>query len=520
MSEAPEYRICSNAPFALDCTLDKTLTVAAWVESSTARAEAMQPLVSQWWPRAAFAAFDAYDAGHTDGLVTQGYFGAVCDGRYAYFCPIRDQQERTSVHGRVLRLDTQADFKNPDAWAAYDASYTDGLHTAGFYGGAFDGRYVYFNPRDDGTIHHSRLLRYDTQADFKDPDAWAAYDAQFPHSGQGLAFDGHYLYFCPGYTRSSIGGLDDEHSGRILRYDTRAPLKDPTSYTVFNAQQLHPEAACFDGAVFDGRHIYFAPLDSGHVLRYAVTGDFADPQSWDLYDARPLGMQMNVGAVFDGRHIYFCAYGNSQMLRYDTAAPFDDPQSWDTYVPGRTAALTAASSTDATCTTCPSPAPPHPARASSTALGCATTRPRRLTTQPLGTPTTPAIPTACTRPRTTPAHSTDAISTPLLGAATATTATPTAASCATTPSEQTVRSPCATTTWATTAGSARPCPALASSSTPPAARSALPLTKPSRPASITSPGCTTARASSSTSTARSRPRVQLVAVRCNRRPSP
>ena len=203
MSEAPEYRICSNAPFALDCTLDKTLTVAAWVESSTARAEAMQPLVSQWQPRAAFDAFDAYDAGHTDGLVTQGYFGAVCDGRYAYFCPIRDQQERTSVHGRVLRLDTQADFKNPDAWTAYDASHTDGLHTAGFYGGAFDGRYVYFNPRDDGTIHHSRLLRYDTQADFKDPDAWAAYDAQFPHSGQGLAFDGHYLYFCPGYTRSS-----------------------------------------------------------------------------------------------------------------------------------------------------------------------------------------------------------------------------------------------------------------------------------------------------------------------------
>ena len=161
----------------------------------------MQPLVSQWQPRAALDAFAAYDAGHTDGLVTQGYFGAVFDGRYTYFCPIRDQNERTSVHGRVLRLDTQADFKAPDAWAAYDASYTDGLHTSGFYGGAFDGRYVYFNPRDDGTVHHSRLLRYDTQADFKDPAAWAAHDAQLPHSGQGLAFDGRYLYFCPGYTR-------------------------------------------------------------------------------------------------------------------------------------------------------------------------------------------------------------------------------------------------------------------------------------------------------------------------------
>ena len=333
MSETPEYRIRSNAPFALDRPFDNALTVAAWVESATARAEAMQPLVSQWRPRAAFDAFDAYDAGHTDGLVTQGYFGAVFDGRYAYFCPIRDRNDRTSVHGRVLRLDTHAEFKDPDAWAAYDASHTDGLHTAGFYGGAFDGRYVYFNPRDDGIVHHTRLLRYDTYADFKDPAAWAAHDAQVPHSGQGLASDGRYLYCCPGYTRSATGGLDDEPSGHILRYDTTAPLKDPASYAVFNAQQLSPEAACFDGAAFDGRHIYFAPLTSGHVLRYAVAEDFADPQSWDLYDARPLGMQMNVGAVFDGRHLYFCAYGNSSMVRYDTAAPFDEPAAWQTYVP-------------------------------------------------------------------------------------------------------------------------------------------------------------------------------------------
>ena len=57
MSATPEYRTRSNASFALDCSLDKALTVAAWVESPSARAEAMQPLVSQWQPRAAFDAF-------------------------------------------------------------------------------------------------------------------------------------------------------------------------------------------------------------------------------------------------------------------------------------------------------------------------------------------------------------------------------------------------------------------------------------------------------------------------------
>ena len=339
MAAITEHRIKpadqTDPTITLDLALDKSLTVAAWVHSPTMRAEAMQPLVSQWAPRADFDAFAAYDAGHTDDLSTRGYFGAVFDGRYIYFCPVRDQQDRTAVHGRVLRYDTQADFKDSTAWQAYDASYTDGLHTAGFYGGAFDGRYIYFNPRDDGQTHHSRLLRYDSQAEFKDPNSWQAHDVQFPHSGQGLAFDGQYLYFCPGYTRAPhadptnpAASLDDEPSGQILRYNTHAPLKDPASYTAFDAQQVSERATCFDGAVFDGRHIYFAPLNGGQVLRYAVNGEFSDPESWQTYDASPLGMQMNVGVLFDGRHIYFCSYGNSQMLRYDTAGALDDPASW------------------------------------------------------------------------------------------------------------------------------------------------------------------------------------------------
>ncbi len=330
----------------IDLPLNKVLTVAAWVHSDTSRAEAMQPLVSQWTPRSAFDTFTAYDAGHTDQLSTRGYFGAVFDGRYVYFCPVRDQQDRTAVHGRVLRYDTQAEFKDPDNWQAFDASYTDGLHTAGFYGGAFDGRYVYFNPRDDGHDHHSRLLRYDTQAEFKDPDSWQAHDVQFPHSGQGLAFDGQYLYFCPGYTKAPhanpanpAASLDDEPSGQILRYNTRAPLKDPASYTIFDAQQVSEQATCFDGAVFDGRHIYFAPLSGGQVLRYNIGSEFSDPASWDTYNASPQGMLMNVGVLFDGRHIYFCSYGNSHMLRYDTDGDFGHPDSWEKHDAAQTNSL-------------------------------------------------------------------------------------------------------------------------------------------------------------------------------------
>mgnify|MGYP003336570057 FL=1 len=130
MSSAP-YRLKPEQGATLDLALPatETLTVAARVHAPIARAEALQPLVSQWRPRRDFGDFSAYDAGSTDGLNTKGYFGAVGDGRYLYFCPVRDHQDRHSVHGRVLRYDTQAPFHSATAWAAYDAGHTNGLRT-------------------------------------------------------------------------------------------------------------------------------------------------------------------------------------------------------------------------------------------------------------------------------------------------------------------------------------------------------------------------------------------------------
>ena len=380
---------------------------------------------------------------------------------------------------------------------------------------------MYFNPRDDGTVHHSRLLRYDTQADFKDPAAWEAHDAQLPHSGQGLAFDGQYLYFCPGYTRSSTGGLDDENSGHILRYDTRAPLKDSASYAVFNAQQLHPEAACFDGAAFDGRHIYFAPLTSGHVLRYAVAGDFADPQSWDLYDARPLGMQMNVGAVFDGRHIYFCSYGNSTMLRYDTAGPFDDPQSWDTHIPVENSGFDGGFFDGRYVYYVPfNPRRCTRREASSTAQCCATTRPRRSTIQP----TWDTHDASYTDGLHTTAYNAGAFdgryfyTAPWRGDHDGNHAHGRVQRYDTL--GQMARSPCATAMWATTAtlrGRAR-----SQFHRQHHRRRSQHCHSPNPRARRPSPrrGVRRARTSDSTSTAHSRPRVQLVAIHCNRQISP
>lgn len=289
----------------------------------------MQPLVSQWRPLAE-PSWSAFDATQTEGLVCAGYYGAVFDGRHIYNCPIRSHRDRSSVHGHVLRCDTHGDFHDAATWEAFDAGGTDGLNTVCYYGAAFDGRYVIFAPRDDSTGYHSRVLRYDTRGPFRERDAWSAHDADLPHSAQGAAFDGRHVYFCPGYESTPGQPLqEDQHSGTVLRMDTGADFHDPRSYRRFDTKVLGAQAVCFDGGAYDGRYVYFVPLLHGIVVRHDTQGDFEDADSWEAVDAKPHGLGLNVGAVFDGRWLYFCAYGHSSMVRYDTRRPFAAGDSWE-----------------------------------------------------------------------------------------------------------------------------------------------------------------------------------------------
>ncbi len=310
---------------APDLVLEDKLTVEAWVHTDDFYPEALQPLVSQWAPPLAFGACAAYDAGTTDGLAAFAYFGAVFDGRYVYFAP-QHYQDRTA-HGIVLRYDTHADFKDPASYAAYDAGRTDGLNTQGYYGAACDGRYVYFVPRQDSVSYHSRVLRYDTHGDFKAASSWEAYDVGERQSHQGAAFDGRYLYFSPGFHGDPR--REDQFSTRMIRFDTQAGFKDPASWRVFDASAATGQAlGCFDGAAFDGRYIYFAPLNAGRALRHDTRGDFGDPASWQSFEA---GLQMCVGIVFDGTYLYYVPYAHSTVVRFDTRGGFTDLANWSRY---------------------------------------------------------------------------------------------------------------------------------------------------------------------------------------------
>ncbi|HRJ71255.1 MAG TPA: hypothetical protein PLS03_03465 [Terrimicrobiaceae bacterium] len=322
--------ILSKAAFpksweAVPLVLSDQITVEAVLEFDQATPEALQSVVSQWELRDAFSGFAAHDAGAVATPEGSGFFGAVFDGRHVYFCPM--QHDRTGFHGRVLRYDTQSDFHRDASYEVYDASRTDGLDTRGYYGGAFDGRHVYFVPRKTESGRHSRVLRFDTSGDFHSPASWSAHDPGLTNCRQGAAFDGRYLYMAPGY--------DDEDPGRetissnlVLRFDTQGGFRDKASWTTYDAASGEGPCGCFDGAVFDGRFVYFVPLLHEVVLRYDTRAPFDAAGSWQRFDGSGLKLGSNVGAVFDGTAVYFVPYGHSRAVRYDCRGEFSDPANW------------------------------------------------------------------------------------------------------------------------------------------------------------------------------------------------
>ena len=173
------------------------------------------------------ANWTSYDPGG-DGVGTDpdGYIGGVFDGRYLYAIPSYNGTDR---HGEFLRYDTQATFDASGSWTSYDPG-ADGVGTDpdGYFGGVFDGRYLYAMPDHNGTDRHGEFLRYDTQATFDASGSWTSYDpggdgvGTDPDGYFGGVFDGRYLYAIPSYN-----GTD--HHGEFLRFKAKRPPEVPNT---------------------------------------------------------------------------------------------------------------------------------------------------------------------------------------------------------------------------------------------------------------------------------------------------
>ncbi len=297
--------------------------------------------------------YESYDAGSTDSLASVGYAGAVYDGsRYVYFVPFADESVR---HARVLRYDTQGDFDAASSWDAYDAEGTDGVtNMLGYDGAVYDGsRYVYFVPFGYDPYGHGKALRLDTQGTFSSASSWDAYDAGSTGSlttqgYYGGAFDGRYIYYAPFHDGT-------EFHARALRYDTQGGFDTAGSWESYDAGSTDSLSTVgYKGAVYDGsRYIYYVPFRDadgrhGRVLRYDTTGDFDAAGSWEAYDAGytdGLDTSGFVGAEYKDPYIYFVPYSgennvyHGRVLRYDTGGDFDSAASWSGYDIGSTDGL-------------------------------------------------------------------------------------------------------------------------------------------------------------------------------------
>lgn len=222
------------------------------------------------------------------------------------------------------------EMTDPGCWSTFD---TARLGVQGFQGAAFDGRHVYLVPSCNGSYHHGTVARYDTHGAFA-PRSWTTFDATAlwtrAKGFEGAVFDGRYVYFVPHFN----GAWD----GLVTRYDTRLGFHAAASWSAFDVTRLAPGAKGYHGAAFDGRYVYFVPLYSGMlhglVLRLDTTAPFTSPAAWSGFDLTTVSRSARgfAGAVFDGRHVYFLPRaGGSALARLDSHAPFDAKAAWSTF---------------------------------------------------------------------------------------------------------------------------------------------------------------------------------------------
>jgi hypothetical protein len=258
-----------------------------------------------------------------------GFFGGAFDGRYLYLAG-NGQPGATYM----TRFDTQGDFVSEAAWSTFNIGDFD-YAAYHFAGAAFDGRYVYYAP--NSTPNKIHVARYDTQASFEAPAAWSTFNvapvaASDVASFQGAVFDGRYVYFIPDTDeRDALGG-------KVLRYDSQSPFDAAASWSMFDTVRVNPKAQTFSGGAFDGRYLYMAPAATkegarGFAARYDTQASFEQTSSWSAFDTTvldPWAYEFG-GAMFDGRYVYFAARTGGKTPRYDTHGAFEDPLSWSLF---------------------------------------------------------------------------------------------------------------------------------------------------------------------------------------------
>jgi hypothetical protein len=195
------------------------------------------------------------------GNGSTGWLGGAFDGRYVYYAPFQG-----GASTEVARLDTTGDFRgDAAAWAtvALDSYSTPGS-PGGYQGAVFGNGRIYFVPYLKPTVYHGTVAAHlPDQLDGGIDASWKFFNVG-PLAGgasvgyRGGAFDGRYLYLSPDQNGVKLHGL-------VARYDSQREFNDSRAWQEYDIEALVPNLHGFLGAVFDGRSLYFVPNGEGRT---------------------------------------------------------------------------------------------------------------------------------------------------------------------------------------------------------------------------------------------------------------
>lgn len=220
------------------------------------------------------------------------------------------------------------DMTDKTKWETLDiASLTGGV--TGFVGGAFDGKYVYFSP-NQGSVAFGLLPRFDTTKPFATTSFekidLAQQNASFV-GFDGAIYDGKHVYLIP-YVKHDI-----------VAYDPTLPFAAATSYASFDVvANVDPNAGAGGTGAFDGKYVYITPYFGGLALRYDTAATFDAGASYEKYQLYAPNTYGYSAANFDGKYIYYTPYAGPTLpqysgliQRYDTSKAFGQAASWLPY---------------------------------------------------------------------------------------------------------------------------------------------------------------------------------------------
>ncbi len=213
--------------------------------------------------------------------ISNGYkfFSGIFDGRYIWLIPYGSRSLiRSDLNGNMVLYDNWP----KDFWAA------NSLNSL-FSGGILIERYLYMMPAGA-----KQIIKLDILASSDDPNAMTTID--FPGGGQfyGGAFDGKYIWMCPWASGLVLkidkdsndiiqvaSGIQGLYSGAI--YDGESVWFTPYSGKLFKINATTNELISYPsfstgylGGIFNNSNLWFASGDAGKVTKiesyYTVSG--------------------------------------------------------------------------------------------------------------------------------------------------------------------------------------------------------------------------------------------------------